>query len=200
MNRTSLAVAILVLATLGLVALFALNNRAPESDGSAMLESFAGPAQLQPVNSLREAMALGRAMRCTYTTPEEQGFVSATTVIEGERYSAEIQFGGTTTHALYDGQTQYVWTDGNTTGFRIEKACLEDLKNTLPETERAPEITDPSEDFDAAQNVSCTPEKQADFRPPAAIAFTDQCAFLRQSIDAARDFEGQVPPNAPAAQ
>lgn len=203
MNRTVLAIGVLVLATIGLVALFVFNN-GPASEEVTQQTEPETPADIsasEPIGSIREAMSLGRAMRCTYTAPGEQGSMSATAVVEGERYAAEIQFGDTKTRALYDGQTQYVWTEGAATGFKIEKACLEDLKQSVPENApAAPQVEDPSEDFDAAENVSCTPERQADFRVPENITFTDQCAFLRQNMDTLQQLPAGTPQGAPALQ
>ena len=100
---------------------------------------------------------------------------------------------------LSDGETQYMWNSGSQQGFKMDKACLENLKSSVPESaqgtgDRAPQAGDYQATLDMATNVSCEPTASVDFSLPMEVSFVDQCAMMEQGKKMMEQFKGQLPP------
>lgn len=137
-----------------------------------------------PTGPIAAAISSDTVSTCTYVTTID-GTAYRTTVTAGKgAFRADTAAGGLTTHMLYDGDTQYLWTDGDTTpGMVITGACADELRTAAAASPDAATMmpTDPRAAFGAATNVTCTAGGTLQTTPPPTIRFTDQCAMLRQA-------------------
>ena len=158
------------------------------------------------VSSIKDAMTLGKKMTCTYKVDVGGQEYASQVFIDGEKYKADSVVAGMTTHALFDGQNQYVWTEGTKQGFKMSQACLDEFKNDMQEMPSTGSgslketIEDYAKTFESAQNVSCTPATAADFSVPSDVVFADQCEMMKKSMEMMKQMQNQTTPTpAPAS-
>lgn len=150
------------------------------------------------IASLKDAMGMGKRLQCTYNMNEGGTNFQSTTVIEGQRFKSITVMSDATYYGLFDGTTQYTWTNKDKKGFKMSKACMDELKAMMPSAEdmkdkTVPKVDDLQASLDAAKNVSCQPTTEADFSVPSDITFTDQCALMKQSFEALKNIKTQLP-------
>lgn len=193
---------------------FFLWQQGQENDSALMSESVP-PRETEGeqktdqgvVASIKDAMGLGKNMQCTYNVETGGKNMQSTVVVNGDRYQSTTVIGDMTTYALFDGETQYVWTNTAKTGTKMNKACLEEMKNAVKDLSQAsaatvPTVEDTEATFDAAKNVSCVPALGVELTVPKDVTFTDQCAMMKQSLEMMKQLRGQMPegvtiPNTP---
>lgn len=150
------------------------------------------------VASIKEAMGLGKTMQCTYNMDAGGKNLQSTVMVSGNRYQSTTVIGDMTTYALFDGETQYMWTSATKTGTKMSRACLEDMKDEvkdLPQSSATavPKVEDTEAAFDAARDVSCTPASGVELSVPKDVTFTDQCAMMKQSLEMMKRAQSQMP-------
>ena len=166
------------------------------------LDTATTPSRPNMIGSIKEAMGLGNPMQCTYTTPAEQGGVTAKMYVAGKKFKTEAVVGGMTTQALFDGETQYVWTSGSTQGMKMSQSCLESFKS-VPTDQAAKDAAprDYQQSFDAAQNVQCEPvetDMTLIFSVPKEVTFSDQCAMMEESKKMMEQYKDKMPAGLPS--
>lgn len=160
-------------------------------------------ADLGVVASIKDAMGLGKSMQCTYSVDAGGRNIQSTVMVNGDRYQSTTVMGDMTTYALFDGETQYMWTSAAKTGTKMDKACLEEMKTVvkdMPATNQEaalPNPVDAEAAFDAAKNVSCTPASSEMLAVPLDVTFTDQCEMMKQSMDMMKQMQDKMPQNMP---
>lgn len=174
------------------------SNPTPMKESTQSSEAAEQQADKGVVASIKDAMGLGKSMQCTYSVDTGGKSVQSTVMVNGDRYQSTTVMGDVTTYALFDGETQYVWTSAGKTGTKMDKACLEEMKNAvkdLPQASAAtvPKVEDVEAAFDAAKNVSCTPAVGVELSVPKDVTFTDQCAMMKQSMEMMKQIQGQMP-------
>lgn len=150
------------------------------------------------VSSIKDAMGLGTAMQCTYSTEQDGKTFESTVQVEGEKFRSESTIAGMKTYALSDGSDQYMWTANTKQGLKMSKACIEDFKKMMPATgdtknSPLPKMEDAKAALDMAKNVKCTPIDSADFSLPKDVTFTDQCALMKDSMKAMEQMKDKMP-------
>ena len=149
------------------------------------------------INSIKDALSLGKKMQCTYADASGGKPVQSTMTIDGKRFRVAMDTPEGKSFVVSDGETQYFWTEKDKKGFKMNQTCLADVQKSLPESMQgnasasAPE--DVTKGFDTAQDVHCQPVAAVDTSVPADVAFTDQCAMMKQSLDALKGM--QIPKN-----
>ncbi|MEP7162711.1 MAG: hypothetical protein ABI747_03010 [Candidatus Moraniibacteriota bacterium] len=155
------------------------------------------PKESGVVASIKDAMGLGKKMQCIYASDANGKSFQSTVMVDGQKFKSTSVVGDMTVYALFDGDMQYTWTSKDKNGFKMSKACLDELKTALPTTETkdstAPKVEDPEKSFDAAKNVSCTPSLGADFSVPTDVVFVDQCAMMKQSLEMMKQYKDKLP-------
>lgn len=151
----------------------------------AVMESTPAPEAAEDktvIGSIKEAMGLGTALRCTYAVGEGAQAVSSEVYVSGGKFKTSSLVNGVQMEAVFDGKTQYMWMSGSKEGMKMEMACLEKLKGTLPSGSASQGMNpeDYQKTFDMAKNVSCEPALAVDFSVPTTVTFTDQCALMEQ--------------------
>ncbi len=149
------------------------------------------------VASIKDAMGLGEQMQCTYVVGTPEKAITTSVFVDGKKFKTEAEVGGAKTEALFDGETQYVWTDKSSSGMKMTKDCLSELKASLPQGQAQGASDRPSEDyqkdFDMAQNVHCEKAAAVDFSVPKDVEFIDQCALMEQSKKMMEQVRGMAP-------
>lgn len=169
---------------------------AEEGNGSPNALPTEKPGETGMVASIKDAMGLGTKMQCTYTSEANSQSFQSSVVVDGEKFMSTSVTDDMTTYGLFDGETQYTWTSKDNKGFKMSKACLNELKGMAhPTTEgsNVPKTEDLETGLDAAKNVSCTPATGVDFTLPSDIVFTDQCVLMKQSMDMMNKLKDKMP-------
>lgn len=135
------------------------------------------------ISSIKEAMGLGKAMKCAYKFKSENGNLESVAYIDGKKYKAESTVMGKKQNVIFDETAMYSWAEGEKTGMKMAKTCMEEMAKNIPKSESDSEpLSDSKTDeefFDDATDVSCVPYSGADFSIPTDITFTDQCEMLK---------------------
>lgn len=133
---------------------------------------------------IKDVLGLGRKARCTYTAESgDKTDQSAAVAIDGKRFKSVVSVPGGKMYMVFDGDTQYVWTDADKNGFRIDRTCFEDVQKGLPENLRSGDFAESAgEGFNTAKDANCQLAASVDISVPTDIVFADQCALLRDSV------------------
>ncbi|OGI22120.1 MAG: hypothetical protein A2808_03800 [Candidatus Moranbacteria bacterium RIFCSPHIGHO2_01_FULL_55_24] len=150
------------------------------------------------ISSLKEAMGLGEAMHCTYAMEQNGKSYESEITLQGERFRSATKMDGVTMYALHDGTAQYTWTSKDKQGFKFEKACLDEMQDAFKDLPQATTggqqmAEDAKDTLDFAKSVQCSPAASIDLSVPADITFTDQCAMMRQSLEAMKQLQQKMP-------
>ncbi len=197
---------IVVVLVLGVGGFFLMRKNTPEAPLVAVSENGVGNEKKmiqEPapslVSSLKDAIGLGQKMQCTYTIKSNDTSVTSRASVDGQKFRSETEINGMKMFMLSDGETQYMWNSASQQGFKMDKACLESLKSSVPESAQgtgnpAPQAGDYQATLDTATNVSCEPTASVDFSLPMGVSFVDQCAMMEQGKKMMEQFKGQLPP------
>ena len=120
--------------------------------------------------SLKDILAAGIPQKCSYSDVTGQTNVNGTTYIFGGKVRADftsVVDGKTTTgHTIFDGKTSYIWTDGTTSGFKME------IDTSAPSPTGTP-TQQQGLDLNKAADYSCGAwlPNEALFNPPSDVTF-----------------------------
>ncbi|MFA6160183.1 MAG: hypothetical protein WC678_03820 [Parcubacteria group bacterium] len=135
------------------------------------------------ISSIKDAMGLGKEMKCAYKFKGEAGDITSTAYVNGKKYKAESTVMGKKQIVIFDETAMYSWAEGEKTGMKMTKVCMEEMEKNIPKTQGGQEpATDSISDeefFENSTDVSCMPYSGADFSVPTDITFTDQCEMLK---------------------
>jgi hypothetical protein len=148
------------------------------------------------VSSIKDAMGLGTAMSCTYTMESGGQTFESTVNVEGEKFQSVSKIGEITSYALSDGNDQYMWTSASKQGFKMSKACLEEMKKMAPPTaegSKTPTMEDAKAALEMAKNVKCSPAGDINLTVPTDITFTDQCTMMQDSMKMMEQMKDKMP-------
>lgn len=119
--------------------------------------------------SLKQLMARGKDMKCTYTSTEEGAPSSGTIYVSKDKGRGDFtvrEDGKTTTgHMIFDSTTSYIWMDGQTTGMKMAMNTSDAQANTSTQS------VDPDKNYD----YKCD-SWRADasmFVPPSDVTFQE---------------------------
>lgn len=135
------------------------------------------------VGSLKEAVGLGKKMTCT--SKDASG--DTTAYIDGKKYKSVTATSEGTMVAIFTGEDFYGWNEKTKEGFKMTKACTDELSKDVPES--AEEAAEAEDDFITTEDIveeggfdndNCkeTTEK-VDFNIPSDVKFIDQCEFIK---------------------
>jgi len=136
------------------------------------------------VKSLKELIAGGVAQRCTFSTVDESGSSEGTTYVAGGKMRGDFtttSSGKTTaSHMIVDGNTNYIWMDGEKTGF---KTTIEETAETgdTPVTQDVGSQGGVSLDQRTDYKCSAWITDLSQFTPPATVQFTDLSQIFNPS-------------------
>jgi hypothetical protein len=187
-------------------------NKLPENSPGKVAQLGEQPkeessAGVQVINSLREAMGLGKKMECVYTTEINGQTIQSVTQMEGKNFKSSSEIEGKKMYSLMKDEVMYTWGEGIPMPSKLELSCMKELEKDLPKTEgensQAKGFQNPEDSFDKAQNVSCKPVVTVDLSLPSDVQFSDMCEMLKGMMKNLKDMkvptEVKGPPNLPEA-
>lgn len=151
------------------------------------------------IKSIKEAMGLGRAMKCTYKM-EEEGGMEAIAFVDGEKYKMEVLVADKKQQMVFDGETMFSWGEGDRQGMKMTKDCLAQTEKNLAQNKEGNNLSEeePAEvnnkPFENAVDVQCAETSGIDFSVPAEVTFLDQCEMMNTLF---KNGPGSVPPGLP---
>ncbi|MFZ5981989.1 MAG: hypothetical protein ACOYS2_00215 [Patescibacteria group bacterium] len=154
------------------------------------------------ISSIKDAMGLGKTMRCVYKDKTEEGEMESVVYVKGQKYKSENVFQGKKMVGVFDGETMWSWNEGEKNGFKLTMKCTEELaqqnKNKEREENRnSEEVKVGEEAFDDALDTKCEEASDVDFSIPNDVVFVDQCemfkGFSREADEMMKKYQGQMP-------
>lgn len=159
--------------------------------------------QSSTISSIKDAMGLGKKMKCEYVLADGKDSVKAISYVEGKNFKSTVTVGSMISNTVFDGETMYSWSDGQGTGMKMKMSCMEKLGESMPQDQKngngAP-IEAPEDHFKNATDVDCVlASDNVDFSVPAGITFTDQCEMMEKSMEMMKNIKlpGNLPQGAP---
>ena len=141
-----------------------------------------GKTQGGVISSIKDAMGLGKTMRCTYRIQDQNGQSEVVTYVDGEKYATEMTIAGRKQRMVYNKEAMYNWQEGQKQGMKMTKSCMEEMGKNAPEdnteNEDMPEFS-AQNNFDGAMDVKCEEVSNADFSVPTDVEFQDQCEMMK---------------------
>lgn len=136
------------------------------------------------MTTLKDLLTSGSSQKCTFEEKSDSFSVSGTTYISGGKVRSDYSSGVGTVmssgHMITDGKTSYIWTEGQTTGFKMafDEANSDGSTNTTKDKTTTPTDTTTSKegvDPNKAMNYNCSgwSADNSMFTPPANIKFSD---------------------------
>ena len=151
------------------------------------------------ISSIKDAMGLGKKMKCTYSVLDDKGKpISSTIIIDGQKYKFAAETNGEMSYGIFDGETQYMWSGVTKQGLKMTKSCIDELSKSVPTDGKSDSFTVPEtpqdfeQSFGSAENVKCEPTNE-DFSLPTDVNFIDQCEMMRESLKALEGIKGNLP-------
>ncbi len=129
-----------------------------------VVEKEAGEEGQEFVGKIKDVVARGVPMKCTYT----QGDFIGTSYVKGEKMYGEVSQQGKTGYVIIKDNCMWSWSTGETQGVKM---CFEgDFWETSEEYTQEGQVTVPTE-----AEYRCAPAvfTDAKFNPPADINFVD---------------------------
>lgn len=133
------------------------------------------------VGSLKDAIGLGKKMTCV--SKDASG--DTTAYIDGQKYKAVTVTTEGNMISLFTGEDFYSWNEKTKQGFKMTKACTDELNKDLPKTDPSAIEEDnfvTTEDIIAEEtnNDDCKETTvSVDFSIPSGVNFTDQCELMK---------------------
>lgn len=153
------------------------------------------------ISSIKDAIGLGSKIQCTTTSNDGTTSVA---FVEGKKFKSTSQISGKKQNVIFDGETSYMWTDGEATGLKMAMTCLADLKSSLPQEQQnlvndsIPKVEDK---INSDTSTTCTPVAEIDFTVPSNVVFADQCEVMKKTMDSMKNIKlpqgAKVPANLP---
>jgi hypothetical protein len=198
MKKTTIAVAVIVVVlVVAGVFFFTRKTSQPAPAGQAgQAQSQQSPAG-NAINSIKDAMGLGTKMKCTYSTKAGDTTITSVVYVQGKNFKSVGSINGKTTNTIFDGDTLYMWMEGQTTGTKMALSCINELKASLPANQAnnpAANVQSPEDQFKNATDTSCVPgDSSVDYSVPANVTFTDQCAMMKNAINSMKNIKANIP-------
>lgn len=136
------------------------------------------------ISSIKDAMKMGKAMKCTYKVGNGGGGMEMVAYIDGDKYKSEVNVGGKIQHMVFDEKIMYSWSEGEKKGMKMSNDCFadeetENLSKTESENVSDAGVSGEMDPFEGATDVKCEETNAVDFSLPAGMEFEDQCAIMK---------------------
>ena len=152
------------------------------------------------INSIKDAMGLGKKMECTYADNLNGATVTAVTQVDGKNFKSVSDLNGKKVYSVMKDGVMYSW--GEISGIpatKLDLNCVKDLQKNLPPSQQAAAPDqDPLKSFDNATKVSCKPVDSIDISVPTDIQFQDQCEMMKGLTKQLKDMKVPAGANVPA--
>jgi len=166
---------------------------------SAVPEAQTQPAGNGIINSIKDAMGLGKKMQCTYKDVAGSENLETTTWVDGQKSRSESLVNGKKQIAIFDGTTVYSWEEGAKTGYKFTIDCMKEATKNLPQGQQPTQQIDPENPDKNATDVNCVPANAVDLTIPTDVTFNDQCEIMNKMLKTLPNVQNMpnVPKNIP---
>lgn len=167
MNK-KLVIIVIVLLLLGVGAFFMFKSKKGSNSGISPVTSGA--------QSVKDLIAAGIPQKCTFTSTEGGASTQGTTYVAAGKvrgdFGSTIDGKASVSHMISDGETTYIWQDGQMNGVKMEIP-----KDSQGEASTQPVDTSVGKqaDLDQKMDYDCSawiPDTSL-FSPPSDVTFTD---------------------------
>jgi hypothetical protein len=161
-----------------------------------------GPATGGVINSIKDAMNLGKKTKCIYTMGIGDQSFQTEMYIDGKNHKTITTINGKKNYSVLDGDMIYNWSEADKKGTKMSMKCIEELKTQTKTNTQAPPVdaenlkTNP-DDFNDAMNVKCEEVSLVDFTIPNDVVFTDTCETMKKSLEMMNQVKTQMPTQVP---
>jgi Na+-transporting methylmalonyl-CoA/oxaloacetate decarboxylase gamma subunit len=173
-KKIIIAVVVIILLLIGAGAYVMSTSKSkttPITTSNSQTNNRPEPTAQSDQKSLKDILAAGLPQKCTYTDVTDQTSINGTTYIFNGKVRADftsvVAGKMTTGHTIYDGKTSYIWTDGTTSGFKME------IDTSAPSLTGTP-TQQQGLDLNKTVDYSCgawLPDTSL-FNPPSDVTFT----------------------------
>lgn len=146
------------------------------------------------ISSIKDAMGLGKTMRCTYRIKNKEGEMETVAYVDGKKYMTEMTIAGNAQKSIFNEDGMYSWSVSEKRGTKMSKACMDELAKGAPKSapsadQDVPGAPDPTGEkaFDGATDVKCEDVSDVDFSIPTDVNFVDQCEMMKKMMDNVRN-------------
>ncbi len=138
------------------------------------------------IGSIKDAMGLGKKMKCTYKYSFGGQTDESVVYIDGKKYKSSYDMNGQKSNNFFDGEVSYTWNEGAKTGTKISMKCMEEIGNMYKNEEQEQNqnqnrLKAGEEAFEDAVDTKCEPTNE-NISLPSGIAFTDQCDQIKTQM------------------
>jgi hypothetical protein len=143
------------------------------------------------VSSIKDAMGLGKKMKCTYRYTFGDQTTESVAYIDGKKYKSSYDIGNQKTNSYFDGEMSYTWTEGQKTGTKISMACLKEIGEKYKDDGKSQnqnknQFKAGEDAFKDTTDTKCEPTNE-DLSLPAGITFTDQCEQTKAQMQSMQE-------------
>lgn len=180
------------------------NKKTAQNENNKVIQNEEAKEGGSVISSIKEAMNLGKKMKCVYSTEINGQSLQTESFIDGKNHKAITTINGEKNYSVMDGDMFYAWSEKDKKGTKMSMKCIEDLKT---QTEENPQVSSAigdvkasPEDFEDAMNVKCEPISSIDLTVPSDVEFTDSCEIMKNSLEMMKQYKNQIPAQIPAAE
>lgn len=178
----SLAVGVLVLAGVVYFAGQNKNSKTSMMDSSENKEASMEDSSMKK-STLRDLMALGTNQKCTFTDLQSKS--TGTVYVSGTKARSDVNIvfesqPSYMSHMISDGETIYVWQEGQKTGF---KTSLTDINKVSEESEVPAQDKTVNVDDQVDYECNSWSVDPSLFTPPANVTFSDFGSMMEDAME-----------------
>lgn len=128
--------------------------------------------------SLKDLLSAGIAQKCTFSTTDESGTSEGVTYVSGGKvradFSSTVEGKVVKSHMISDGKTNYIWTDGEKTGFKMTVEQTSTTESDVPSSSTDTSVSS-QVDLNEKADYKCSAWIADDslFTPPSDVEFQD---------------------------
>jgi hypothetical protein len=181
----TIIVVVVILILLGAGVFYLLGSHSTSSQSQQAAAPQSQPMQTTQKKSLLDFFSMAGSQKCTFSNSTNNS--SGTVYVSGGKMRGDFQSSdnGKTnaSHMINDGTYVYIWTDGQTSGYKLSLAAVKQEQAQVSATPNNPSTKTPQQSVNMKQqaNYSCGPwsSDATMFTVPTNITFTDYSSFMQ---------------------
>ena len=151
------------------------------------------------ITSIKEAMGLGKKMKCVYTTKIDGKESETVMQTDGKNFKSSSELDGRKMYSVMKDEVSYAWGEGIPMASKLSMSCIKDLPKPEGQESNSPleDMKNPEKAFDGATNVVCNPVDSVDISVPSNIQFQDMCEMIKGVTNNLKDMKVPAGANVP---
>jgi major membrane immunogen (membrane-anchored lipoprotein) len=173
------------------------NNNSGAENKKETAQTEKGKENSGIISSIKDAMDSGKIMECVYTVKNGMGpgkDITSKAYIQGKKHKTFVEMNDKKTVSIFDGETIYMWVEGEKTGTKIKQKCPEEISALTPKEKTGAEVSldnkiSQEEVFKNVMDVKCENAGGVDFSAPSDVEFTDQCEVMKEMTSSVKKYQ-----------